>query len=174
MLRIVAIVVALIVAILVYATTRPDTFRVQRSTTIKATPEKIFALINDFRAWSAWSPYDKLDPGMTKTVGNVAAGPGAVYEWEGNNKVGKGRMEIIESSPSSKILIKLDFVRPMEGHNTAEFALEPIGSETRVTWSIQGPCPYMSKLMGIFMNMDTLIGKEFENGLGNLKAIAEK
>lgn len=174
MLKIVAIIVALIVAILVYATTRPDTFRVQRSTTIKATPEKIFALINDFHAWATWSPYDKLDPDMTKTVGSIAAGPGAVYEWEGNNKVGKGRMEIIESSPSSKILIKLDFVRPMEGHNTAEFVLEPVGSETRVTWSIQGPCPYLSKLMGIFMNMDTLIGKEFENGLANLKTIGEK
>ncbi|WP_266160403.1 SRPBCC family protein [Dyella silvatica] len=174
MFKILAIIVALIAALLVYATTRPDTFRVQRSNTIKATPEKIFALINDFRGWSRWSPYDKLDPGMSKTISNVATGPGAVYEWEGNNQVGKGRMEIIESSPSSKILIKLDFVRPFEGHNTAEFTLEPVGSETRVTWSTQGPCPYLSKLMGIFMNMDTLIGKEFENGLANLKAIAEK
>ncbi|MFC5741757.1 SRPBCC family protein [Dyella tabacisoli] len=174
MLKLLTIVVALIIALLVYASTRPDTFRVQRTATIKAAPEKIFALINDFHAWSSWSPYEKLDPNMTRAIGGSASGQGAMYEWDGNKKAGKGRMEIIESSPSSKIAIKLDFIRPFEGHNTAEFTLEPRDGGTQVTWSMYGPSPFMSKLIGIFMNLDTLIGKDFEAGLSNLKANTEK
>jgi uncharacterized protein YndB with AHSA1/START domain len=179
MFKTVAIVIALVIvvllaAVLIIASTKPDTFRVQRATSIKAPPEKIFALINDFHSWSAWSPYEKLDPAMKKTLGGAASGTGAVYEWEGNSKAGKGRMEITQSSLPSRITIKLDFEKPMEGHNVAEFTLQSKGGATDVTWSMNGPAPFISKLFQVFFNMDTLIGKEFETGLANLKAIAEK
>jgi uncharacterized protein YndB with AHSA1/START domain len=170
----VIIVVVLIAAVLIYAATKPDTFRVQRSTSIKAPPEKIFSLINDFRSWNAWSPYEKKDPAMKRTLSDVANGKGAVYEWEGDKTVGKGRMEITESSPPSRVTIKLDFVKPFETHNIVEFTLEPKGDSTNVTWAMDGPSPYIAKLMGVFFNMDRMIGKDFETGLGNLKTVAEK
>ena len=171
----IAIVVAvLLAAVLVFAATRPDVFRVERATSIKAPPEKIFALINGFRSWSTWSPWEKLDPELKRTYGGAPSGKGAVYEWAGNGKVGQGRMEIKESSPASKIAIQLDFIKPFEGHNVAEFTLDPQGDSTKVAWSMQGPSPYMSKLMGIFFNMDSMIGKDFEAGLANLKAVTEK
>lgn len=128
-------------------------------------------MINDFHRWTAWSPWEKLDPAMTRTYSGSPAGVGAVYEWAGSSKVGQGRMEILESSPS-RIKIKLDFVKPIEGHNIAEFTLEPQGSDTRVTWAMSGPSPFLSKLIGIFINMDTMIGKDFEQGLSNLRDAA--
>lgn len=168
------VIVALIAAIFIYAATKPDTFRVQRTVNIKAPAEKIFPLIDDLHSWSAWSPFEKLDPAMKKTFSGSASGKGAGYEWEGNSRAGKGSMEITESTPPSKITIKLDFAKPMEGHNTAEFTLEGRGDTTDVTWAMYGPTPFISKLMQVFLNMDTLIGKEFENGLANLKTLAEK
>ena len=166
-------VVVLIAIVLVYAATKPDTFRVQRSTGIKAPPEKIFAVINDLHGWAAWSPYEKKDPAMKKTHSGAASGKGAVYAWDGNNQVGAGRMEIMESSPPTRISIKLDFLKPFEGHNTAEFTLAAEGDSTDVTWAMYGPSPYIAKLMGIFFSMDNMIGKDFEAGLANLKAVAE-
>src|SRR5207244_9369629 len=118
------VVVVLVVALLVFAATKPDTFRVQRSASIKAPPEKIFALINDLHSWGAWSPWEKMDPAMKRTHSGAANGKGAVYEWEGNHNVGKGRMEITETSPRSKDVIKLDFVKQFEAHNIAEFTLQ--------------------------------------------------
>jgi uncharacterized protein YndB with AHSA1/START domain len=171
---VVALLVVLIAAILIYAATKPDTFTVQRQTSIKAPPEKIFALINDLRGWGAWSPYEKKDPAMKRTYGGAASGKGAVYAWEGNKNVGKGRMEITDTSPPSKIVIKLDFISPFEGHNIAEFTMQPRGDATTVTWAMYGPSPYMAKLMGTFMNMDRMIGTDFEAGLANMKAIAER
>jgi uncharacterized protein YndB with AHSA1/START domain len=171
---VVALLVVLIAAILIYAATKPDTFTVQRQTSIKAPPEKIFALINDLRGWGAWSPYEKKDPAMKRTYGGAASGKGAVYAWEGNKNVGKGRMEITDTSPPSKIVIKLDFISPFEGHNIAEFTMQPRGDATTVTWAMYGPSPYMAKLMGTFMNMDRMIGTDFEVGLANMKAIAER
>jgi len=168
------IVVVLIAALLVYAATRPDTFRVQRATNIKAPPEKIFALINDLHSWGSWSPYEVKDPAMKRTYSGAANGEGAVYEWEGNNEVGKGRVAITESSPPSKVMIKLDFVKPFETHNIVEFTLEPEGDSTNVTWAMHGPSPYISKVIGIFINMDSMVGKDFETGLANLKTVAEK
>jgi uncharacterized protein YndB with AHSA1/START domain len=168
------IVVVLIAALLGFAATRPDTFRVQRATSIKAPPEKIFALINDFHSWGSWSPWEKMDPTMKRTHSGAANGKGAVYEWEGNNKVGKGRMEIMDTSPPSKVTIKLDFVKPFEGHNIAEFTLEAKGDSTNVTWAMYGPNPYIAKLIHMFFNMDNMIGKDFETGLANLKTVAEK
>jgi len=169
-----AIVVVAVAGILIYAATRPDTFRVQRSASIKAPSEKIFALINDLHAWGAWSPYEKKDPAMKRTFGGAPSGKGSVYEWDGDKNVGKGRMEIVEAAPPSKVVIKLDFIKPFEGHNTAEFTLEPKGDSTTVTWAMYGPSPLMMKVMGLFMNMDNMIGNDFAAGLANLKAVAEK
>ena len=166
-------VVVLIAALLGFAATRPDTFRVQRSASIKAPPEKIFALINDFHSWSAWSPYENLDPMMRRTYSGAANGKGAVYEWDGNSNVGKGRMEITAVSPPSKVTIKLDFLKPFEGHNVAEFTLDAKGDATNVTWTMHGPSPYVAKVMSIFFSMDSLVGKDFETGLANLKTVAE-
>jgi carbon monoxide dehydrogenase subunit G len=168
------VVVALIAALLVYAATKPDTFRVQRSASIKAPPAKIFALLNDFHRWDAWSPWEKKDPAMKRTFGTATSGKGAVYAWEGNRDVGQGRMEIAESAPPSKVAIKLDFLKPFETHNIVEFTLEPQGDTTNVTWDMHGPNPYIGKVMQIFFNMDKLVGNDFETGLANLKTLAEK
>ena len=178
MLKIVAIVAAiavvLTVAVLVYAATRPDTFRVQRSASIKAPPEKIFPLLNDLRSFKRWSPYENKDPAMQRTYGGAASGKGAVYEWEGNSNVGKGRLEITDTSPPTGVTLKLDFVKPFEAHNIVQFTLEPQGESTNVTWAMHGPLPYLAKVMHVFFNMDRMVGKDFETGLANLKDIAEK
>jgi carbon monoxide dehydrogenase subunit G len=171
---IVIVVVALIAGVLIFAATKPDTFRVERAASIKAPPEKIFALINDFQRWGAWSPWEKKDPAMKRTFGPVTSGKGAMYAWEGNKDVGQGRMEIVESVPPSKVSLKLDFVKPFEAHNLVEFALEPKGDATNVTWSMQGDTPYFAKIIHVFINMDSMVGKDFEAGLANLKAAAEK
>jgi uncharacterized protein YndB with AHSA1/START domain len=172
--KIAIVVVVLLAALLIFASMKPDTFRVQRATSIKAPPDKIFPLINDFHKWDAWSPWEKMDPAMKRTHSGAEKGKGAVYEWEGNNKVGKGRMEIVESSPPSKVVTKLDFLKPFEAHNTAEFTLQPQGDSTNVMWVMYGPAPYISKVMQVFVSMDSMVGKDFETGLANLKAIAEK
>ena len=175
MFKIIALVfVVLIVALLVFAATKPDTFHVQRSASIKAPPEKIFPLINDLHSWGAWSPWEKMDPAMKRNFSGAANGKGAVYEWDGDKTVGKGRMEIAESSPPSKVAIKLDFIKPFEAHNIAEFTLEAKGDSTNVTWAMHGPTPYMAKVIHIFFSMDSMVGKDFETGLANLKTIAEK
>ena len=175
MIKIIVIVLVVIVAaILGYAATRPDTFSVQRAASIKAPPEKIFPLIDDFHRWTVWSPWEKLDPDMKRTFSGSAAGKGAAYAWQGNSKVGEGRMEILDDPAPSKIVIKLDFIKPFEGHNTATFLIVPKGEVTDVTWTMDGPSPFVSKLIGVFMNMDKMIGNDFEKGLANLKAAAEK
>jgi hypothetical protein len=173
MLKVVALVlIILVVAVLGYAATRPNTFRVERQASIHASPEKITALIQDFRQWSLWSPYERLDPSMQRAFGGPPNGKGAVYEWSGNGKAGAGRMEILDAS-ASEVLIKLDFIKPFEGHNTAEFQIIPEDNATEVTWAMYGPSPFVAKLMGLFFNMDTMIGKDFETGLANLKAASE-
>ena len=173
MLMIIILAIVLIAAVLFFAAARPDTFRVQRSMNIKAAPEKVFALINNFRNWDAWSPWEKMDLTMKKIHIGPESGKGAVYEWEGNKKVGQGRMEIIESSPATRILIQLDFIKPFEGHNMAEFTLKAEGGSTSITWAMYGPSPYFAKLMGLFCNMDKMIGKDFEAGLLGMKTLAE-
>jgi hypothetical protein len=167
------VVVALVAVLLVLAATRPAAFHIQRAINIQAPPEKIYPLINDFHNWVGWSPYEKLDPAMAKTYSGAPSGKGAVYEWQGK-KAGTGRMEIMETSAPSKVTIKLDFLKPFEGHNTAEFTLDAKGGSTGVTWSMYGPNSFMAKAMSIFVTMDKLLGKEFESGLANLKALAEK
>jgi hypothetical protein len=167
------VVVVAIAGILLYAATKPDSFRVQRVVLINAPSDKVFPLINDMKAWTAWSPYEKKDPAMKRTYGAVTAGKGATYAWDGDKNVGQGSMEIVESGPR-RILLKLDFLKPFEAHNMGEFVLEPKGDSTSVTWAIYGPSPYMSKVIGTFMNIDDLIGRDFEKGLADLKAAAEK
>jgi uncharacterized protein YndB with AHSA1/START domain len=176
---IIAVVLAIAIAVvLVLAATKPNTFSVQRATTVKAPPEKIFSLINDFHQWETWSPWEKKDPAMKRSFSGAASGKGAVYGWEGNKNVGSGRMEILDASLPSKIVIKLDFFKPFEGHNTAEFTMLPRGDATNVTtnvtWIMHGPASLMSKVMQVFMNLDKMIGKDFEAGLANLKGLTEK
>jgi uncharacterized protein YndB with AHSA1/START domain len=160
--------------VLILAATKSDTFSVQRAATVKAAPERIFSLIDDFHQWGTWSPYETKDPAMKRTFSGAASGKGAVYTWDGNNNVGSGRMEILDASTPSKIVIKLDFFKPFEGHNTAEFTMLPQGDTTNVTWLMRGPAPFLSKVMQVFINMDDMIGKDFEIGLANLKKLTEK
>ena len=175
---VVVVVLVAVAGVLAYAATKPDDFRVQRSASIKAPPDKIYALIVDLHGWTAWSPYEKKDPAMKRTFSGAASGKGAVYEWDGDKNVGAGRMEIVEATAPSKVGIKLDFLKPFEGHNTAEFTMVPSGvpsgDGTTVTWAMYGPSPYIAKVMGTFFNMDRMIGDDFAAGLANLKTIAEK
>jgi uncharacterized protein YndB with AHSA1/START domain len=127
--------------LLLFAATKPDTFQVQRTVTIKAPPEKIFALIGDVHRWGIWSPYEKLDPAMRRTLSGAAEGKGSIYEWDSDSRAGRGRMEITNASPPSQVTIKLDFVKPFESHNTVNFTLRPQGESTNVTWAMQGPIP---------------------------------
>jgi uncharacterized protein YndB with AHSA1/START domain len=169
-----AVVVVLLVALLGYALTKPDRFRVERTTSINAPPEQIFPFIVDFHRWSAWSPWEKLDPTMQRAFSGAPQGTGAVYAWDGNGKVGSGRMEIIGATAPSAITIKLDFLKPFEAHNLAEFTLRGNGGSTNLTWAMHGSNSYLAKLMSVFVSMDSLVGKDFEAGLANLKAAAEQ
>jgi uncharacterized protein YndB with AHSA1/START domain len=174
MLKTIALVVVLLIAgVLLFALTKPDAFRIERSTIIKAPPEKINALLTDFKQWAAWSPWEKKDPAMKRTYSGAATGKGTVYGWEGNKNVGTGRMEILDAQPQT-VTIKLDFLAPFEAHNTAEFVLQPQGDSTQLTWAMYGPSNYISKVMSVVMSMDKMVGPDFEAGLANLKAIAEK
>jgi uncharacterized protein YndB with AHSA1/START domain len=171
---IIAVVLAIAIAVvLILAATKPDTFSVRRAITVRAPAEKIFPLINDFHQWGSWSPYENKDPAMKRSYSGPTGGKGAVYGWEGNKNVGSGRMEILEASAPSKIVIKLDFFAPFEGHNTAEFTMLPQGDATTITWLMHGPAPFMNRMMQVFMNLDHMIGKDFEVGLANLKRITE-
>jgi uncharacterized protein YndB with AHSA1/START domain len=172
--KIVIIVAVLIAALLAFAATKPKTFRIQRSMSIKAPPEKIFALINDFHSWSGWAPQDKEDPTMSRTYSGAAFGKGAVSEWNSSGSAGKGRMAIVESVPSSMISIQVDFVKPFEAHNINEFSLKPAGGLTEVVWTMHGTNLYIMKIMSIFVNMDGVVGKHFESGLYNLRTVAEQ
>jgi hypothetical protein len=167
------VVLLLICAALLYAATKPDSFRVERSALIKAPPEKIFPHLNDLKAWTAWSPWETIDPALKRSYSGAAAGKGAVYAWEGNKDVGAGRMEITESAAPSKIVIALHFLKPFEAHNTSEFTLTREDDATRVTWSLYGPSPYLSKLMSLVFSMDAMVGSQYEKGLAKLKAISE-
>jgi uncharacterized protein YndB with AHSA1/START domain len=172
---IVAVVLAIaIVVVLILAATRPDTFRVERAAVVNAPAEKIFSLIADFHQWLNWSPWEGRDPELKRIYSGTERGKGAVYAWDGNRNVGSGRMEILQADPPSKILIKLDFLNPFEAHNTAEFTMLPQAGATNVIWVMQGPAPFLSKVMQVFMDMDRMIGRDFETGLANLKAAAEK
>jgi hypothetical protein len=171
---IVVVVLVLIAGVLIFAAAQPDTFRVERTASIKAPPEKIFPLINDLQGWRTWSPYENKDPAMKRTLSGPTSGKGAAYAWSGDKNVGEGRMEITDVSAPSKVTMKLDFVKPFEAHNMVDFTLEPKGDATSVTWALHGPVPYISKVICLFVDMDSMVGKDFEAGLANLKTVAEK
>ena len=168
------IVLVVIAAALIFAATKPDSFRIERSTQIKAPAARVFALINDFHQWEAWSPWEKIDPALKRTYGGAASGTGAVYEWSGNKDIGQGRMEIVESTPASKVALKLDFMKPFEAHNMVEFTLAEQSGATTLTQAMYGPSPYMSKVMSLFFSMEKMVGPKYEEGLASIKAIAEK
>jgi hypothetical protein len=172
---IIAVVLAIaIAAVLILAAAKPNTLLVQRAIRIKAPADRIFPLINDFHQWVTWSPYENKDPAMKRTYSGADSGKGAVYAWDGDKNVGSGRMEILETASAAKIVIKLDFFKPFEGHNTAEFTMLPQGDATNVTWTMTGPAIFMSRVMQVFMNLDRMIGRDFETGLANLKKLTEK
>jgi uncharacterized protein YndB with AHSA1/START domain len=168
------IVLIVLAVFLAFVATRPATFRIERTATIKAPPAKIFAMLEDFRRWTSWSPWEKLDPALQRTYSGSNSGKGAVYAWEGNKQVGAGRMEITDSAPSSRLAITLDFFRPFEAHNSIEFGLKPVGDGTNISWVMNGNNTFMGKAMSVFMNMDKMVGKDFETGLSNLKVEAER
>mgnify|MGYP001434113858 CR=1 FL=1 len=150
--KILIAVVVLVAAVLVYAATRPDTFRVERSVSIKAPPEKVFAMITDFRRWDAWSPWEKLDPNQRREITGPPSGKGAVYFWSGNDKVGEGRMTVVEAQPGELVQIKLEFLKPWQSVNESEFRLTPDAGGTRVEWSMVGHNGFVEKALGIFID----------------------
>jgi uncharacterized protein YndB with AHSA1/START domain len=167
------IVIAVVIAGLVaFISSRPGTFRTERSAHIDAPPEKVFPFIQDFHEWTKWSPFEKLDTDLKRSYSGAPSGKGAGYAWEGKN-AGSGSMVILEATPPSKVVIQLDFMKPFEAHNTAEFTMTPETGGTRVTWAMFGPQPFMAKAMGLFMSMDKIVGGQFDEGLANLKRNAE-
>jgi Polyketide cyclase / dehydrase and lipid transport len=164
----------LIIALVIFVATRPDDFRIERATVINAPAHTVFALISDFHAWEAWSPWEKIDPQLTRSYAGPSSGKGAIYEWSGNKKIGQGRMEIAEAIASSALLIKLDFITPFEAHNMVEFTLLTQGNTTVVTQAMFGPSPLISKLMSLVFNMEKMVGPKYEEGLARLKALAEQ
>jgi uncharacterized protein YndB with AHSA1/START domain len=171
--RALVLISALIAGVLIFAATRPDLIRIERSTTINAPPEKIFPLIDDFHNWSQWAPQDKEDITVKRTFSGSASGEGAVSDWTGTGNTGRGRMSITRSVPPTNVSVLVDWVKPFQAHNVNEFTLEPQGATTKVTWTMQGTNVYMMKLMSVFTSMDRFMGKHFEDGLANLKAAAE-
>ena len=171
--------VVAITGILLFADTRPNTIEVTRSITIQAPAEKIFPLIDDFHDWPGWAPQDKEDPTMKRVYSGEESGTGAISDWQGTGNAGKGRMTITESAAPNKVVVRVDFVRPFVAHNVNEFVLEPSaepserGTSTKVTWTMRGPNMFFMKVMGVFVNMDRMLGKHFETGLQNLKMVSE-
>ena len=172
-LRSLIIVAVLIGAVFAFAATRPNTFLIERSLSIKAPPEKIFALINNFHNWARWSPQDTEDPSMKRTFSGPGSGTGAVSDWTSTGSAGRGRMLITESVAPHRISVDVDWVKPFKAHNVNLFSLESDGASTRATWSMRGTNVYMLKVMSVFVNMDRMMGEHFEAGLENLKKAAE-
>lgn len=173
LIKIIIVLVAVIALIVLYAASKPDHFHVERRINMKASPENIFPLINNFHLWNDWTPYNK-DPNMQKTFSGSALGVGAHYAWVGNKEVGKGEITITASTPSSIIVCDLHMIEPFAARNVATFSLAGTGDTTTVTWSLDGASPLIAKIMGLFFDMDKMIGKDFEVGLAKLKVIADK
>jgi hypothetical protein len=157
-----------------FAATRPDTYRVERSLTMAAPADVAFAYVNDFHKWEGWSPWEALDRNAKKTYEGPATGTGASYGWNGNNEVGEGRMTITNSRPNERVEIKLEFIKPMAAVNKTDFSFKPAGEGVNVTWTIDGNHNFMSKAMCVFVDMDSMIGKSFEQGLASLKGLVEE
>jgi hypothetical protein len=160
---------ALLLAVVLAAATRPDSFRIERSLRVEASAVQVLALLEDFHRWAEWSPWEHIDPGMQRSYSGSPSGKGAVYAWSGNGKAGAGRMELVDIA-ADRVLIQMDFLKPFKAHNTVEFMLHNQGEATLVVWAMYGPSPFISKLMGLVINMDKLVGRDFEKGLANLQA----
>jgi uncharacterized protein YndB with AHSA1/START domain len=160
--------------LIIAASFQPDVFHVERTTTVNAPPDKVFPLVDDLRKWTTWSPYEKLDPAMKRTFGATTAGKGATYAWDAEGKAGAGRMEIVESTPPSKVGFALDFKRPFENRAKAAFTFVPQGDKTLVTWSMDSPTPFLGKILHVFFDAESMVGEDFARGLADLKAAAEK
>jgi uncharacterized protein YndB with AHSA1/START domain len=173
-LRILLVILGLVAVILIYAATRPSTFHIQRSVIIRATPEKVFPLIDDLHNWARWAPQDREDTTMKRIFAGAERGAGATSDWSGSGNTGKGRMTITGSFPPRSVTLAVDWEKPFNVRNINEFLLGPDGSNTRVTWSMSGPNLFVMKLMSVVTNMDRMMGQHFENGLDNLKTIAEQ
>lgn len=165
--------VVIVVGLVGVITLQPARYRVSRSTTIAAPAPVVFAQVNDFHKWSAWSPWEKIDPAMKRTYEGPPAGVGASYAWVGTREVGEGRMTIVESRPSDLIQVKLEFVKPFAGTSVAEFSFKPDGERTLVTWSMTGDKNFIAKAIHLVMSMDRMIGDQFDKGLAAMKTVAE-
>ena len=165
--------VIVVVAVIALAATKPDSFRIERNIVIAATPTAIYPNLEDFRRFGAWSPWEKLDPNLKRTFSGPEKGPGASYAWTGNDAVGEGKMTITDARPNERVEVRLEFLKPMEATNKTVWALQPVGDGTRVTWSMEGPNSFAGKIFSVFADLDSMVGKDFENGLANLKRISE-
>jgi hypothetical protein len=164
----------LALAFVVVVATRPSSFRIERSLAMNAPTDVTFGLVNDFHEWAAWSPWEKLDPALKKTYSGAEAGEGAVYSWVGNDDVGEGRMTIVSSQVPSRVDVKLEFLAPWEATNQTLFTFSPDGEGTKVTWAMEGENDFAGKAMSLFMDMDSMVGKDFERGLASMKQLAEQ
>ena len=171
--KILFVAAVIIVVFVIIVALQPSKFRVTRSARIAAPAPAVFAQVNDFHKWEAWNPWGKIDPAMKQTYEGEPAGAGAVYKWSGNNEVGEGRMVLTESRPSDLIRIDLEFFKPFAATDTAEFTFRPEGNQTAVTWSISGEKNFIAKAVHLFMNMDKMIGGQFEKGLADMKSVVE-
>ena len=175
MLKISAIIIAIVVAaVLIMVSLQPDSLEIERAIKIKGSPSAVFRLINDLKQWEAWSSWAEKDPDMVTKYSGAQSGVGAKYEWRGNSDVGSGRIEITDMSPPSSVALKLEFLQPVQMQNTVLFTLEEDDDFTNTTWSMRGPMPFTSKIFSLFVDMDTLVGSDFEYGLKNLKTLAEQ
>ncbi len=165
---------ALLLILVIAVAMQPSAFRIERSATMAAPPAAPFALVNDFREWRAWSPWENVDPNLQRTYEGPTAGTGASYSWKGNGKAGQGRMTITESRPSELIQLRLEFLKPFKATNNVEFAFQSEGSGTRVVWSMTGTKGFLFKAFGLLMSMDKMVGPDFERGLAAMKGAVEK
>lgn len=170
--KILLVLLVIVAGLCTFILTRPDTFHIERSATVAAPPEIVYARLDNFHRWPEWSPWEKLDPNMKRTYAGPESGPGASYAWTGNDKVGEGRMTIEDATPASKVAIKLEFIKPFAATDQATFVLVPEGNATKVTWSMDGKNNFMSKAFSVFMNMDKMVGADFEKGLASLNTVA--
>jgi uncharacterized protein YndB with AHSA1/START domain len=160
--------------VLAIAASRPEIFRVVRSAEIAAPPERVYPFINNLKAWREWSAYEQKDPDMQRTYSGPESGVGAKYAWDGDDNIGAGSFEITEAEEPRRVQFALDFTRPFECHNVAIFTLEPTAGGTRVTWEMEGPSQFMANVISVFIDMDQMVGADFEAGLANLKRLAEQ
>ncbi|MCF8206636.1 MAG: SRPBCC family protein [Methylotenera sp.] len=162
-----------VIGLVAYAATRPDEFRVERQARIEAPSERVWPLVSELRAFNRWNPYERKDPLIQGAYSGAASGVGSRYDWD-SREVGSGSLEITALQHGRRVQMKLDFIKPFEAHNQAEFALQPLpDGATEVRWTMQGPANFVSKLMGVFIDMDRMVGRDFEAGLQNLRQLAE-